>query len=158
LLMEGSMAVPTDRLRLFLNADEPNYAAMARLGPSILPQLAQLLSDRNQNVAANAASLAGMIRSDQSIAVLERAARSSSNLVRVAAASALRGVQNAKAGGLIASLLNDRDKGVRKFAIKAAATRPNSALAAKVAEISKRDPVPGLRSLAQSALGRSRLA
>ncbi len=152
------MAVPTARLRLLLNADEPNLAAVARLGPSILPQLVQLVADRNSHVAANAVAVAGRIRSDQSMAVLERAARSPSNMVRIAAASALRRMEGAKASALIAGLLGDRDKGVRKYAIKAAAARPNSALAAKVAQIGKSDPVPGLRSLATSALGRTRLA
>ena len=64
------MAVSTEQLRRMLNADEPDYAGLARLGGGILPQLAQLLNDRSEDTAANAASLAGMIGSDQAVALL----------------------------------------------------------------------------------------
>jgi V8-like Glu-specific endopeptidase len=118
-----------------LNADEPDYAGLARLGGAILPQLAQLVNDRSEDTAANAASLAGMIGSDQAIALLEQAARSSSGQVRSAAASALRGTRSPKAAALVATLLRDRDQDVRKFAGKAAAMRPDSGVAARAAEI-----------------------
>ena len=115
------MTVTINQLRLQLDADEPDYPALARLGPSLLPQLAQLAKDRSEYVAANAASLAGIIGGDRATAVIESAARSRSPLVRTAAAEALQRVQGPKAVSMIAALLNDRDKGVRKFAIKAAA-------------------------------------
>lgn len=129
------MAVSTEQLRRMLNADEPDYAGLARLGGGILPQLAQLLNDRSEDTAANAASLAGMIGSDQAVALLERAARSRSGQVRSAAASALRGKSGPKAAALVATLLRDSDKDVRKFAGKAAPTRSGSAVAARAAEI-----------------------
>ena len=53
--MEASMAVSTEHLRRMLNADEPDYAGLARQGRALLPQLAQLVSDRSEYVAANAA-------------------------------------------------------------------------------------------------------
>lgn len=150
------MAIPASQLRRLLNSDEPDYTAMARLGPAILPQLQQLVADRDEYVAANAASLAGMIDHDTAVAVLQRAARSPSAQVRTAAAGALRQVKRPSASGLIAALLNDRDKGVRKFAIKAAAQRSNSALLAKISDLSKKDPSPMIRSLAGRALSHTR--
>lgn len=148
------MAIPTTQLGRLLASDEPDYEAIARLGAKILPQLLQLVAGRDEYVAANAASLAGMIDHDQAIAVLERGARSSSAEVRSAAAGALRYVKRPKAGALIAALLGDSDKGVRKFAIKAAATQPSPALVARVRSLGEKDPVASNRMLAQSVIGR----
>lgn len=152
------MAVPTEQLRRLLNADEPDYVTLARLGPSVLPQLAQLVQHRDEYVAANAASLAGMIGGAQATQVLARAAKNPSSHVRTAAAGALRHVKSAAASRLIAPLLKDSDKNVRKFAVKAAANRPNPALLAELDEINELDPEPAIRSLAANVLARSRRA
>ena len=146
------MAISTGQLRLFLGSDEPDYNRLAQIGPAALPHLTRLVADQDQYVAANAASLAGMIGGEQAVAVLERAARSPSAQVRTASAAALARVKSPRAAGLIAGLVRDPDKGVRKFAIKAAAVRPNAALAAEIADLSRREPVSELRSLANAAL------
>jgi HEAT repeat protein len=153
--MEGVMAISTEQLRLRLNADEPDYTSMARLGPAIVPQLMQLVQDRNQAVASAAAALAGMIGGEQAMQVLARAARSRSSQVRTAAAGALRSVKAPAASRLIAPLLKDSDKNVRKFAIKATAARRDPALLAELDEINELDPEPAIRSLAASVLARS---
>src|SRR5262245_13573006 len=146
------MATSIKELRARLRADEPDYPGLARLGPSVLPLLAELVNDRFSYVAANAATLAGMIGGDAAIAALERAARSQNPLVRTAAASALGKIEGPKSAALLAKLLSDGDRGVRKFAIKSAAAKPNAALTSKVAEMSKSDPEPHLRSFASKAL------
>lgn len=148
------MAIPTTQLRRLLASDEPNYILLARLGAKILPQLAQLVTGKNEYVAANAASLAGMIDHAQAIEVLERGVRSRSVEVRTAAAGALRHVKRPQATALIATLLSDHDKGVRKFAIKAAATLQNPALMARIRSLGERDPVISNRALAQSVIGK----
>lgn len=148
------MSIPTNQLRRLLSSDEPDYEALARFGAKILPQLLELVAGANEYVAANAASLAGMIDHDQAVAVLERAARSRSAEVRTAAAGALSHVKRPKASSLIATLLNDRDKGVRKFAIKAAATLPNQALIARVRGLAEKDPVISNRALAKSVIAK----
>ena len=148
------MAIQTAQLRRLLSSDEPNYALLARLGAKILPQLAQLVTGQDVYVAANAASLAGMIDDEQAIAVLERGVLSRSADVRIAAAGALRHVKRPKASALIATLLNDGDKGVRKFAIKAAATLQNPALMARIRSLGEKDPVISNRALAQSVIGK----
>jgi HEAT repeat protein len=152
------MAMTAVQLRTDLLADEPEYETLARQGPSILPHLRALMSDRDDYVAANAASLAGMIDHDEAVALLGLASKSPSARVRAAAAGALRNVTRPAAAGLIASLLSDRDKSVRKFAIKAAGARANPALMAKVGEISRTDPLPALRSLAARVMGGTRNA
>jgi HEAT repeat protein len=148
------MAIPTTQLGRLLASDEPDYEAIARLGAKILPQLLQLVAGRDEYVAANAASLAGMIDHDQAIAVLERGVRSRSAEVRTAAAGALSHFKRPKASGLIATLLGDSDKGVRKFAIKAAAMQSSPALIARVRGLGEKDPVASNRMLAKSVIGR----
>jgi HEAT repeat protein len=156
--MEDAMAISIEQLGRMLNADEPPYYRLARHGATLLPLLARLAQSRNTYIAANAASLAGMIGTDQALGILQRAVRNPSPQVRTAVAGALWHIRSPQASGIIASLLNDSDKGVRKFAIKSAMAKPNAALSSKIADLSKRDPQPHLRSLASQALSRSRLA
>lgn len=146
------MPMPTNQIRQSLKTDEPDYGRLAKLGPQILPQLLELVADPNVYVAANAASLAGLIDHDQVVEVLRRAARSASALVRTAAAGALRHQRRPSVSGLVVALLSDKDKGVRKFALKAAANRPNSAILALVRKISQQDPLAGNRTLASRVL------
>ncbi len=152
------MAISTTQLQRLLGVDEPNYAGLARMGPKILPQLGRLVTGRNEYVAANAASLAGMIDGAQALPILDRAVRSRSIEVRTAAAGALRNIKHPRAITLLATLLNDRNKGVRKFAIKASANRASPALAAKLRRLGERDPSRALRVLALRVAGGSRIA
>jgi HEAT repeat protein len=151
------MALTLQQLRLALGGGEPNYAALARSGQGILPALSQLVADRNPVVAAAAATLAGMVGGAAALPVLARASAVASASVRSAAAASLSGISDPRAAALVGKLLADQDKGVRKFAVKAAAARQNPALAAKVAQISKQDPHKHLRLLAARALSRSRV-
>jgi HEAT repeat protein len=150
------MATTSNDVRRLLASDEPNYAAAAKLGPAILPQLAQLVTGSNPDLAAKAAFLAGMIHHNKAVAVLQRAAKSASPDVRLAAAGAARSMKQPAVSGVLLTLLGDRDAGVRKFAIKAAASRSNSALTAKVRDLSQKDPEASNRALAQRATGKPR--
>jgi HEAT repeat protein len=152
------MAMSFAQVRHMLLAFEPDYPAMARLGPQLLPHLRQLVSGRDKMLASKAAYLASLVDHPQAVDVVRAAAQSASAPVRVAAAGALRNLRHPAAAGAILALLNDRDPGVRKFAVKASAARPNSALLAKVGHISRQDPAPALRALASQVLSRSRLA
>lgn len=58
-------------------------------------------------------------------------------------------------GTELMALLNDRDAGVRKLAVKSSATRDNSALLAKIGALSRQDPSPATRSLAARVVRRS---
>src|SRR5262245_48128928 len=122
------MAVTLTEVRRILSSDEPDYAAAARLGPSVLPHLLALAGGADARMAAKAASLAGMIPHPSAVDVLRRAAASGSAVVRVAAAGAARRLRLPAAGQIVLALLNDADAGVRKFAIKAAAGRPEPQL------------------------------
>lgn len=150
------MAIPIQRLRRALSVDEPDYATLARLGPRILPQLLELVRTRDTYVAANAASLAGMIPGAASLRVLQAAAGSALPQVRAAAAAGLRRSRSPQRSALLTPLLKDSDKGVRKFAIAAAGRRPAPSVAAELNEISIGDPEPTLRAMAAAKLKQGR--
>ncbi|SFN98430.1 HEAT repeat-containing protein [Nitrosospira briensis] len=148
------MAISTIQLQRLLSSDEPNYTALARFGPKILPYLDQFVRGPDSDLAAKAASLAGMINHDDAVRVLQRAAKSPSATVRLAAASAALNLQRPAVSGVLVTLLGDRDPGVRKFAIKSAATRQNPALIARMRSLSEKDPVPSNRMLAKNIISK----
>jgi HEAT repeat protein len=150
------MTVTFDQVRNLLAADEPNYAAGVRWGTPILPHLQTLINSGDEDLGAKAASLAGFIDDDRAVDVLRQAANSTSPLVRLAAAGALRKMKRPAAAGVLMALLHDSDAGVRKLAVKSAATRDNSALLAKIDDISRRDPSAGIRSLASRVVSEGR--
>lgn len=142
------MAITLEQVRAILAADEPDYAAAARLGPQILPHLKKLIASGDEADASKAASLASRIDDDRAVELLRAAANSPSSLVRLAVAGGVRRLTRPSASGVLMALLNDRDAGVRKLAIKSSANRDNSALLAKIGDLSRNDPTPAVRSLA----------
>jgi len=150
------MAVTLQQVRQLVSPEEPNYAAAARLGPQLLPYLQTLIASPDAMIASKAAYLATLIDDERAVDVVRAATNSPAPVVRIAAAGGIRRMQGAAASGLISRLLNDRDKGVRKLALKAAADRDNAALLAQVANISRTDPTPHVRALASRVLSRRR--
>ena len=84
------MPVTMEQVVNQLDRDEPEYGQAARLGSEALTHLMALIQGDDPDLAAKAASLAGLINVDQSAPVLERAARHAEPVVRVAAAAAAR--------------------------------------------------------------------
>jgi len=152
------MPVTLKQVLQWLNSDEPNYRAAAKLGVQILPHLAALVQGNSPEHAAKAASLASLIDDDRAVEVLSLAARHPSPIVRLAAAGGLRHMKRPSATKVIMSLLDDKDHGVRKLAVKTVALRPDSALLAKAAGLGRTDPHPQIRLLASRVAGGTRLA
>lgn len=150
------MAVTFDQIRQLLLAFEPDYQTAARLGSQILPHLRTLVTGSDLLLASKAAYLAGLIDDDRAVELLRAAAQHPSPIVRVAAAGGLRNSKRPAAAGVLMSLLQDQDAGVRKLAIKSSAMRDNSALLAKITDISRSDPSPALRTLAGKAASEAR--
>src|SRR5262245_40768598 len=126
------MAVTLEQLRFQLRAFEPDYSALKKLGPEILPHLNTLVQEPNTSIASRAAYLAGLIGDDRSEGVLRAAAGSKSAVVRAAAADAIRSFAKPVGSGLLINLLHDSDAGVRKVAIRTAARSSNAALVSKI--------------------------
>jgi hypothetical protein len=78
------MAITLEQVRALLDAEEPNYAALARLGPEILPHLRTLIAGGDEYFATKAASLVSRINDDRATAVLRDAANHASPRVRLA--------------------------------------------------------------------------
>jgi hypothetical protein len=148
--------VTMKQVRAQLDRDEPDYPAAAQLGANAIPHLAQLVQNSDPMLASKAAYLASLIQDDRSNAVLKQAAHSSHNEVRIAAAAGIRNIESPIS--LADILLNDRDVGVRKVAlrsIEARSTRSSTngarflkGLKVKVQEVAQRDSDIFIRNLA----------
>jgi hypothetical protein len=147
------MVMTMNQVVALLNPDEMNHRAAARHGAQLLPHLRTIVAGSNVALAARAAVLAGHIDDPGTPGVLAVAARHASPVVRVAAANAMRAVRRPAVVATLLRLLDDRDIGVRKFAIKASVQQRDPRLQAKVATLGAGDPSPALRQIAMAALG-----
>ena len=144
--------VTRDEVRQLLGAEEPNYErAAARLGPDALPHLAALALDDDTMIAMKAVSLAGYIGGDQAVQVVAEAAQAEHPELRVVAAAAAGKLGNA-GEPVISDLLNDTDRGVRKFAVKAVPARTSPRLREQLEDLRENEPDKGVRDLAVGKL------
>jgi len=126
------MAVTLEQVIEVLNPDEPNYPSAATLGPEALPHLKTIIEGDDPGLAFKAAHLASFLPGERSAQVLLSAARSREPVVRVAAASAVRRLDEGDREELLLALLDDDDRGVRKFARRAVPRTPSPAVQAKI--------------------------
>ena len=152
------MSISLSQVRALLDADEPDYTALSKLGPQLLPHLKVLISSGDEHYATKATSLASRIPHDRAVELLGDAAKSPSSLIRLAVAGAMRNLLKPAGAVVLMRLLDDADAGVRKLAVKSSVLRSNSALLSKIGSLSRSDPVPAVRSLAARALTRVRRA
>jgi len=148
------VALTLDQVVARLDTDEPDYPALASLGPEVIHHLAALVQGVDTGLAAKAAYLASLIESDQSSEVLSSAAGSPHEVVRVAAAAGLRNLSVAQATPTADRLLDDSDVGVRKQALQAVAELGIASLEPKMDRLSTSDPEEGVRELARDGLRR----
>lgn len=149
------MAVSMKKVRTFLEQDEPEYDEAAKLGAEAVPHLAKVVQGDDAMLASKAAYLAGLIDSDKSPSVLERAAESEEPTVRVAAASAVRHLSEGPPE-LFDRLLSDDDAGVRKTALKSVSASQPRGVKPKVEELASGDPAEHVRELASDTARRLR--
>lgn len=138
-----------------LDREEPDYAQAARLGPEALAHLRELIQGNNIGLAAKAACLAGMINADESVSVLELAARHADPVVRVAAAASAKNLTQ-MTSSLATTFLDDIDAGVRKWGLRSLEVKQPQGIQAKVEKIMKDDPDLGLREQARKVVERIR--
>ena len=144
------MAISLQQLLARLDVDEPDYPALASLGPEVVPHLATLVRQEDPGIAAKAAYLASLIASDDAPDVVSAAAASPNESGRVAAAAGLRNLVAAHAASTAERLLDDSDAGVREQALQAVVSLGIAGLGPKLRRLSTQDPEPGLRDLAQA--------
>jgi HEAT repeat protein len=136
-----------------LDREEPDYEQAARLGPEALPYLRQLIQSNDLGLAAKAAFLAGSINADESVQVLEIAARHPDPVVRVAAAASAKNLTHITTS-LATTFLEDPDPGVRKWGLRSVEVTSPQGVRTKVEKIMKDDPDLGLREQAQKVIDR----
>ena len=135
------MAVDMDQVRAALEPEEPDYQAAAKkLGADALPYLEKVITGDHTGLAAKAAYLAGLIGTDKSVAAMEKATKSASPPVRIAAAAAARHLAGEHAESVLLQLVDDADAGVRKAAALSAPTVESEALNARVAALRTAEP------------------
>jgi HEAT repeat protein len=141
-----------EELKKKLSVAEPDDSTYFGIGVPELPLLEQLLQDPEPWLAARAVVAASRIADRRALALLQRAKSDPRDEVRVTLAASLQSIAAADTNALLLSLLDDRDLGVRKFAIKSVSASHDPAVHRKVRELQERDPVPAIREGAASRL------
>jgi predicted TIM-barrel fold metal-dependent hydrolase len=144
--------VTMEQVRRAIDPEEPDYERAATdLGPDALPHLAELAQSRDAMTASKAVSLAGLIDSEQTAALLQEAAHADAAEVRVVTASAAR---HAGVESVLVDLMHDGDVGVRRAAIRAV-PKPraaSTAIRSALENLADADPNPAVRRMARQAI------
>jgi HEAT repeat protein len=147
------MALAMDELKAMLAAEEPDYKKLAALlQPDDLPQLTELVKGDDAMLASKAAYCISLVHDEAALGALETASASPIEAVRVASAAGLKNLRGFDVKNVAERLLADADVGVRKLAIKSAASLGASDFEPTLRELAAKDSEPGIRSLAQTAL------
>jgi HEAT repeat protein len=146
------MAMTFDELKKKLSVAEPDDSTYYGIGATELPLLEQLLQDPEPWLAARAVVAASRIPDRRALSLLQRARTDPRDQVRVALAASLKSIAASDTNAMLLSLLDDKDLGVRKFAIKSVSAGHDPAVHRKVRELQERDPVPAIREGAASRL------
>jgi HEAT repeat protein len=146
------MPLTIETVRAELAPDEPDYSKAAELGQDAIPYLKQILDGSDTMLASKATYLASLIRSEESLALLEAAAKNREPIIRIAAASGLHNLSEHDVTRVSNLLIEDKDVGVRKVTLKSISNFRSSTLIEKVQKLAERDPEPFLRDLAANTL------
>jgi HEAT repeat protein len=143
-----------DAIRSALDQDDGiDYERLAReLGPAALNALQELLDDPSPQIAAGAASLAGLLEGGSGLPVVTQAAGNDDSLVRSAVALALPILPREPATHLVELLLEDHEIPVRGHALRAAARIGTPDLRARIEAIAAQDSSLEVQELAERLL------
>ena len=119
-------------LKAMLDIDEPDYAALAELAQNVVKHLRKMAASSDESLASKAVSLAGFIGDEACIGIVGDATKSRHAVVRVAAAHAAGLLPHSpQTARVVSKMLDDKDVGVVKFAVRAAARQSDVAVTAK---------------------------
>jgi hypothetical protein len=146
-----------EEIRRMIDKDELDYPALAiELGAAALPQLKTLVAEDQPRIAPKAAYLASLIEGEGSIEIIELAAGSRHEVVRVAAAAAAASLPGNQGVKTTLRLLRDLDEGVRIRALKSAEKIADPAFRAKLNEMTNLDPSIHIRTLSSEVVSKLR--
>jgi HEAT repeat protein len=140
-----------------LSADEPDYSSIAsKLVEEDYEAINKLTKNRSTTIAARAIICLGYRGAEKSMDAIVSAAKNNNPVLRLAAAQALskmKGVSSSPyAVKLLDDLLDDKDIGVKKFALKATGNVSIPTLKKKIKKVSESDQNNNIKKLAQSVL------
>jgi hypothetical protein len=130
-------------VRKILDAEEPDYAALALLGPDSLPHLQKLATGDDVMLASKATYAASLLDDGAGHHVVLAAAESDEVLLRVAAAGSVKNLPTDQASAILMDLIQDDDAGVRKLARTSVPDDAPEALLARSAQESDPDEGAG---------------
>jgi HEAT repeat protein len=150
------MPMTLEQLKQQLSSIDADEATFAGLGPSEVPLLDTLVGDLETWLAARAIFALSQIRSTAATAILARSAADPRPEIRVAVAASTKNLPPTEANGILLQALNDRELGVRKFAIRSVAPGHSAPVQARLRELEAGDPAPSIREAARSKLSEIR--
>lgn len=143
------MPITLDQLRRQLSAIEPNETTYAGLGSPEIPLLQQLLKDPEPWMSARAIFALSRIADDSAVGVIRKAIADPRPEVRVAIAASAVNLAAKDSNIILSELLDDKDVGVRKFAVQAISAENDASIHAKLQIIGAQDPVSLMRDHAR---------
>ena len=143
------MAFTIDLLRKQLSAIEPNEATYAEIGPSEITLLQQLLKDPEPWMSARAIFALSRIGDETAVATIRKAIADPRPEVRVAIAASAANLTAKDSDIVLAEVLDDKDIGVRKFAVQSISVKNDPRILAKLQSIEAQDPVSLMRDHAR---------
>lgn len=148
------MAHTKDELIKMINLDEPDYPEIvARLSKDDIPLLNELATDPNPAIATKAISCLGFMNDERAMIGVEKAAKSSNPVLRVAASHALRNMSSMPAAErVLDKLLDDDDIGVKKFALKTVEASKFSGLKEKVRQMHSKESNEHIKNLSKQVM------
>ena len=150
------MQITMRNIRVWLDAEEVDYTAASQLGPDAVPFLMELVQGVDPGLASKATYLASLIRTEESVAVIEAAATSNEPVVRVAAASSIGNLPEIQAERVLNLLSDDSDTGVCKVLLQSSAKFGSLEVEASLQQMAETAQAPFIRELAASTVNNIR--
>lgn len=112
------MAMSMEEIRSRLSAIEGDAQMYVDFGPDEVPLLVELLDDEEAWMASRAVYALTRIPTPDAVAAVEEASDSGRDEVRLAVAVSAKVLPSQAADRILTKLLQDREVGVRKFAVE----------------------------------------
>lgn len=143
------MPMTIDQLRRQLSTIEPNEAMYAGIGSSEISLLKQLLRDPEPWMSARAIFALSRIADDSAVEIIRKSIHDVRPEIRVAIAASATNLAANASNTILAEILDDKDVGVRKFAIQSVSTENDPSIHAKLRMMEAQDPVSIMRDHAR---------
>lgn len=143
------MPTTIDQLRRQLSTIEPNEAMYAGIGASEIPLLKQLLNDPEPWMSARAIFALSRIADESAVEIIRKSIHDVRPEVRVAIAASATNLAVNDSNTILAEILDDKDVGVRKFAVQSVSSKNDLSIHAKLKMMEAQDPVSLMRDHAR---------